>query len=121
MATHIDELKVGDTDRLGRVVAKVFSRESGEYIIYETKDGSVACDGDHEGLDDVVHDCYMKIADLTTEHRGLKRFNSSLAHALKVALDGDPDTASNTLERLYKKMVGCLKRSANQAYLLNPV
>ena len=43
--SETDDLKlaVGDTDSSGDVITRVFDKQTGKYIIYETQDGVLKC------------------------------------------------------------------------------
>jgi hypothetical protein len=115
------DLKVGELDALGVTVQRIFSREAGKYTIYETAENRVAIDGpdsercNHPG----IHQAMMTVADITIHNPALKgQYNSRIAHAYKIALDGDGKTCESALREIAEDMSRHISRVRQRAYQL---
>lgn len=114
------DLKVGDIDSSGNVILLVHSKQPGKYAIYETKDRRVILKTDASLADQPdINEAISSIADLTTHNPFLKiKYNSLLAHSMKVYLDGDSRASRDLLRQVYKDMNLHLARRSRIAYLL---
>jgi hypothetical protein len=121
MPKTIETLKAGDTDSFGRKVLLVRAQEGQRYIIYETTSFDLIVDGPESEKcnQPEVHKAANEIADLTIQHPKLKqKYNSRIAYAFKIALDGDTASAANSLAAVAADMDGFLRRQATLSYQL---
>jgi hypothetical protein len=113
-------LKKGDVDSSGNTVARIFSKEPGRYVIYETTDHEVKVRGTNVSLahHPKITQLMSKLGDLTTHSRSLPtKYNSSMAHAMKILLDGDAEASYLSLLTTFRDMKRFLSRGAKFAYL----
>jgi hypothetical protein len=113
-------LKPGETDAYGKTVDRVFSFERGKYVIYETDQHQLVVDGpdfDKFQKDDGINEAVMAIAELTIHSPPLKlKYNSKIAHAWRIILDGNKASGTKELKRIAQDMDATLRRPARLAY-----
>jgi hypothetical protein len=120
---HPDEadldLKVGDTDSSGNKILQVYSKRKGLNAIYEISGHRVITKGEGSLADQPdLNEVMSAIANLTANTPELRvKHNSSLAHAMRIWMEGDASTANAVLHQLYGNMVLYLTRRGKAAYL----
>jgi hypothetical protein len=120
---HPDEadldLKVGDTDSSGNEILAVYSKRKGLNAVYEISGHRVITKGEGSLADHPDLNASMTaIANLTVNTPDLRlKHNSSLAHAMRLWMDGDARTAHAVLRQVYDEMVLYLTRRGKAAYL----
>jgi hypothetical protein len=117
------DYKIGDLDSFGDKILLVHYSEPDAYIIYETEDRKVRCAGAAVNASlsgkDALHAQLTKYADLTTHTPSLKqKYNSHVAHAVRLALGGDLDASVSVLQGVVDKVTRYLTRRCQFAYLL---
>lgn len=117
-------LKEGDTDPFGNKVSQIFATDSTKkYAIWETTQGKVLVDTDSDDLnkDARITTWTLKLTSLISRHKILRgNYNSQIAYAYKLCLDGNADSAVTALETTYNEVVKLLKdaRRTRLSYLL---
>lgn len=113
------DLKAGETDVFGNTVSRILHREA-RYFIYETESKEVLVDSpEYQEKCSLagITAAMMDIADLTIHSPALKaRYNSRIALAYRMALDGDGDTCEKSLRSISQDMDSFLRRTARRAY-----
>lgn len=114
-------LKIGEKDNGGDTIENIFARNEGKYLIYSNTKGSIKLVAEDEALtskNPEINEALMKIADYTRANAVInKKFQNSIAYALKVLYDGYGDTCLKSLNSTYEQIQKHLKRKAEIAYL----
>ena len=121
--TGID-LKVGGKDSHGNSVTQIYHYEPNKYVIYENDRMDVLIDGDDSKLSGATrtNELLSEIADYTSHAPLLKRkYNSSVAHALRLLLDGDSAACEKSLENVLASIPLDLARGSKLSYVMGAV
>ena len=116
------DVKPGDTDSLGDVVARVYARTD-TYSIYTTTMGAMRGGGSpspppSEGVAELLG----SIGELVTLHPGTTaRFNAARAFGLKLWFDGQLKPAETSLRNTFHGISAQIARRATLAYLLGAI
>lgn len=120
---HPDEadldLKVGEIDSSGNQILQVYSKRKGLNAIYEISGNRVITKGEGSlAAQPDLNAAMTAIANLTVNTPELRvKHNSSLAHAMRLWMDGDASTANAVLNQVYSNMALYLTRRGKAAYL----
>ncbi len=117
-------LKIGDLDLFGNSVTRVFSvNPEKKYAVWEITSGDVLVDADDDRLanDQDIATWTVKLGGLIARRKEAeRRYNSHIAHAYKLCLDGDKSSAIALLKEGYEEIREAIRREhrSKAAYLI---
>ncbi len=113
--------QTGDTDPLGRRIDEIYFTSDNKYFIYHTSNFRlkiIAKDGTLMSRNLKVNQIYVQIMEyLSTDPALRKKYNRTVAFAVKTLYEGDLDVAVQSLESTYNNIIRSLQRKAETAYL----
>lgn len=114
-------LAPGGTDSIGNTVTRVLAKDVGKrYAVWEIPNGYVVADADDDAIL-VNPDFTARVIRLTTLMRSRKalpgKYNTYVAHAYKLAFDGNLNAALETLKGSYDQLFKRLTGEARLLYL----
>jgi len=113
-------LKSGETDSLGNVVSRILARDvDKKYVIWETTDGEVVCDGDEDVIDSAVSTWTLKVRGLIrTRKQFAGKYNGHIGHAYKHCFEKNASAGIETLKETYEEIRRRLLEESRILYLV---